>query len=241
MTGEAQWRWVPLTGLWLLLAAGATAGHASPPDPAPAARAAGTNQVDALCDLTRQYCDRMHATSSTVAQKELAAKALDCAQRSVVLGPDNARAHLCLAVACVKNFPFVDTRTKVEFSRRIKTEAETAIRLDPKNDVSYYLLGRWHYGVANMNFLVRGLVEIVYGGLPPASNAAAEDNFQKAIQLAPRRVIHRLELAKVYHLTGREPLARAELHYCDALTPVDPDDADARQAARDILHTGQWP
>jgi len=178
-----------------------------------------TNTVEALCLQTRQYCDQMHAAKSETEQKSLAAKALDCAQRAVLADTNSAKAHLCLAVSYVKNFPFVDTRTQVHYSRFIKTEAETAIRLDPKNDVSYYLLGRWHYGVANMNFIYKGLVKIVYGGLPKAS----------------------LELAKAYHTTDQAELALAELKQCAALTPVDDDDTEAKKTAAEILRTRDWP
>ena len=135
----------------------------------------------------------------------------------------------------------MDTRTAISYSRGIKAEAETTIRLDPKNDVSYYLLGRWHYGVANMNFIYKGLVKLIYGGLPHASNELAKENFLKAIALAPNRIIHHLELAKTYHVTGQNDLALAELKKCAALSPTDRDDTDAKQWAADISRTGDWP
>jgi Tfp pilus assembly protein PilF len=200
-----------------------------------------TNSVESLCAQTKQYCDEMHATKSEAEQKILAAKALDCATRAVAADTNSATAHLCLAVAYVKNFQFVDTRTAISYSRGIKAEAETAIRLDPKNDVSYYLLGRWHYGVANMNFIYKGLVKLIYGGLPHASNELAKENFLKAIALAPNRIIHHLELAKTYHVTGQNELALAELKKCAELSPTDRDDADAKQWAADISRTGDWP
>jgi Tfp pilus assembly protein PilF len=203
--------------------------------------AAQSNAVETLCAQTKQYCDEMHATTSATEQKILAAKALDCATRAVAADTNSATAHLCLAVAYVKNFQFVDTRTAISYSRGIKSEAETAIRLDPKNDVSYYLLGRWNYGVANMNFIYKGLVKLIYGGLPHASNELAKENFLKAIALAPNRIIHHLELAKTYHVTGQNQLALAELKKCAELSQTDRDDADAKQWAADILRTGDWP
>jgi Tfp pilus assembly protein PilF len=202
---------------------------------------AQSNLVETLCAETKQYCDQMHVTKSTAEQKILAAKALDCALRAVAADTNNVKAHLCLAVAYVKNFQLVDTRTAINYSRHIKTEAETAIRLDPKNDIAYYLLGRWYYGVANMNFIYKGLVKLIYGGLPHASNELALENFQKAVALAPKRIIHHLELAKTYHVTGEYGRARAELEKCAALPPIDQDDADAKQWAAEISRTGEWP
>lgn len=204
-------------------------------------RAAQTNDAESLCHQTQVYCDEMFSTTSREEQKKLAEQALDCALRAVQVDTNSAKAHLCVAVALAKNFPFSSTRTQIEYSRRIKTEAETAIRLNPTNDISYYLLARWEFGVANMNFLVKGFVKIVYGGLPAASNEEAVKKFQTAIRLAPKRIIHHAELARVYHAMGDEALALSELRLCATLTPGDKDDTDAQQMAAEILKTGRWP
>jgi tetratricopeptide (TPR) repeat protein len=188
-----------------------------------------------LCLLTKRYCDLMHDTSSDAVQKTLAERALAAALRAEKADSNNATARLCVAVCYAKNFPYADNETKVEWSRDIKLECETAIKLDPKQDVGYYLLGRWNFGVANMNFLVKGLVELIYGGLPAASNEEAIKDFKKAVELAPGRIIHHFELARVYEATGREKLALAELARCRALKPVDRDDADAQSDAKKLL------
>jgi tetratricopeptide (TPR) repeat protein len=189
-----------------------------------------------LCLLTRRYCDLMHlATNRQDTQKILAERALAAAQRAVMTDSNSATAHLCVAVGYVKNFPYADNATRVKWSKAIKSACETAIALDPKQDVSYYLLGRWHVGVADMNIFVKGIVKIVYGGLPKASRAEAIGYFQKAIALAPDRIIHHLELAKVYAETGQEKLARAELETCRNLQPRDRDDTEAKQEALALL------
>jgi tetratricopeptide (TPR) repeat protein len=194
-----------------------------------------TNCAD-LCALTKRYCDLMHDTDSPELQKTLAEKALTCARRAVQADPKSATAHLCVAVGYVKNFPYADNRTKVEWSKGIKTECETAIALDPKQDVGYYLLGRWNFGVANMNFIYKGLVKIIYGGLPEASDEAAIENFKKAIALNPNRIIHHAELGKVYVATDQNELARAEFKKCANLKPMDRDDADAQREAAKLLN-----
>ncbi len=193
-----------------------------------------TNCAD-LCLLTRRYCDLMHLASSPDTQKILAERALSAALRAVQADPKNAVARLCVAVSYVKNFPYTDNRTKVKWSKAIKAECEAAIALDPKQDVGYYLLGRWHVGVSEMNFFVREIVKIVYGGLPKASYAEAIDNFKKAIALAPDRIIHHLELGKVYAATGEQKLAQTELEKCRTLKPVDRDDSAAQTEAATLL------
>jgi tetratricopeptide (TPR) repeat protein len=188
-----------------------------------------------LCALTKCFCDLMHLTRSPAMQKTLAQKALACSQAAVKADPQNATAHICVAICYAKNFPYADNATKVFYSRSIRAESEKAIALDPKQDVAWYLLGRWNYGVANMNLLYKGLVKIAYGGLPAASNAEAVKDFKQAIKLDPRRIINHAELAKVYQATGQKELARPELEKCAQLKPLDPDDAEAQaDAAREL-------
>ena len=188
-----------------------------------------------LCALTKYFCDLMRLTSSAATQKMLAENALSCSQAAIQADPRNATAHICAAICYAKNFPYADNATKVLYSRSLKAEAEKAIALDPKQDVAYYLLGRWNYGVANMNLFYKGLVKLAYGGLPVASNAEAVRDFKQAIRLEPGRIINHAELAKVYRATGQKDLARQELETSARLKPLDPDDAEAQvEAAKEL-------
>ncbi len=156
------------------------------------ARLAAGNSAE-LCIVTRRYCDLMYDTAAPDLQKHLAQVALTCAQSAVKADASNAIAHLCVAVCYAKNFPYIDLATKVAWSKSIKTEGETAIALDPKQDLGYYLLGRWNYDTAHLGILSRGFVKLVYGGLPVcASDAAAINYFKKAIALAPKRILPRV-------------------------------------------------
>jgi tetratricopeptide (TPR) repeat protein len=191
--------------------------------------------------MAEAYMDLMHGAKSKAEEKTLAAQALVCGQKAAADEPQNAKAHVCVAVGYAKNFPYLDNQTKINYSRLIKVEAEKAIALDPKFDLSYHMLGRWNCEVANMNLFLTGLVEIVYGGLPKASNDKAIENFKKAIELAPARIIHHLQLARVYHIVGEKKLMTAELKACAGFAPVDLDDGDAQRIAAKVLETGKWP
>ncbi|HEY4416097.1 MAG TPA: hypothetical protein VGO57_10420 [Verrucomicrobiae bacterium] len=189
-----------------------------------------TNTAD-LCILTQHFCDLMYVTSSSATKKTVAEHALNCARQAVASNPKNATAHICLAITYAKNFPFAGNQAKVDYSRGIKQESEKAIALDPKQDIAYYLLGCWHYGAANLNFFYKGLAKVIYGGLPPASNEKAIENFKAAIALNPNRIIHHAELGKVYATIGQATLARNEWEKCRKLQPLDRDDREAQQEA----------
>jgi hypothetical protein len=191
--------------------------------------------------MAEAYLDLMHGAKSKAEEKTLAAQALACGQKAAADDAQSAKAHVCVAIGYAKNFPYLDNQTKVNYSRLIKAEAEKAIGLDPKFDLSYHMLGRWNCEVANMNLFLSGLVTIAYGGLPKASNEKAIENFKKAIELSPARIIHHLQLARVYHIVGEKKLMTAELKACAGFAPVDLDDSDAQQIAAKILETGKWP
>jgi hypothetical protein len=103
------------------------------------------------------------------------------------------------------------------------------------------MLGRWNCEVANMSFLLTSFVRIVYGGLPKASNEMAIQCFKKAIELAPKRIIHHLQLARVYEITGQRKPMLDELKACASFAPYDMDDSDAQHIAAKVLETGKWP
>jgi tetratricopeptide (TPR) repeat protein len=204
-----------------------------------AERAESTNSAD-LCVLARKFCDLMYLTKSADVQKDLAEQALACSLQAVKVDSNNATAHACVAVCYAKKSLFADIKTKLNYSRQIKLESEKTIALDPKQDIGYYLLGRWNYGVANIGLVSRAFVRVVYGGLPEASNAEAIANFKKAIKLAPDRILNHAGLAMVYETTGDEKLEIAELKKCRELKGISLEDEDAqRDAVQKLAALGQ--
>jgi tetratricopeptide (TPR) repeat protein len=153
----------------------------------------------------------------------------------VATDTNHARAHLSVAVGLAKNFPYLDNQTRVDYSREIKARTEKAIELDPQEDVAYHMLGRWHFEVASMNPLIKGIAKLFYGSLPKGTYDLAAANFQKAAELAPGRIIHRHELARVWLKQKRRAEAIKELQLCLTLSPADRDDREAQESARQLL------
>lgn len=190
-----------------------------------------------LCVLARRYCDLTYSTASKTTQKILVERALACAQQAVKDDPTNATAHASLAVCYAKSCNYADIKDELLYSRLFKAEAERAIALDPGQSVAYYLLGRWNYGLASVGLVSRAYVRVIYGGLPQATYEAAALNFQKAVALAPNRIINHAGLAMAYEAIGKKNLAMAEWEKCCALAPLDPEDREARQDAERKLET----
>lgn len=187
------------------------------------------NSADVLLRISQQESDLVAESASPAQAQQFARKSLDHAERALAVAPQNAKAHLAVAVACGRLTDFVGNKPKLEYSRRVKSEAAKAAGLDPREDFAYHVLGLWNYRVANLNPMMKLLARLIYGGVPEASNEDAALNFQKAIELAPQRILHHHELARVYVALGKPELARKEWQSVVALPAQNPEDEKAQR------------
>lgn len=193
------------------------------------------NDAEILRRIARQYSQQMDGESRSPENKKLAAQALDYAQRAVKSDPANANARLALAICSGKAAFLESPRQRIEMSRQIRDETEAAIRLDPKLDYAWHVLGRWNYELANFSAPLRFLAAAVYGKLPDASNERAAECFEKAVALQPDRVIHRVELGRTYAALGRNQDAVAELKKGLELPSREKEDSESKARAKAAL------
>ena len=125
----------------------------------------------------------------------------------------------------------------MEYSKLIKSEAEKAIELDPKNDYAYLVLGRWNFEMTQLNPILKGIAELLYGQMPPASQEKALEDFQEAIELAPDKIIHHFCYAEALARLGRKDQARAEYQKVLRLTATCREERAYQQKATSGLKT----
>lgn len=199
------------------------------------ADAAQPNDAEILRRIAKQYSQQMVSESTSAANRELGRNALAYAKRAVAADPNNASARLSLAI-CYGKVAFLESpRTRIEYSRLIKQEADAAIRLDASQDYAWHVLGRWNYELANFNAALRLIAQAIYGKFPDASNERAAECFEKAIAINPNRVIHHIELGRTYAALGRKEEARAALKKGLSLPSREKDDDESKQRGRKAL------
>ena len=182
------------------------------------------NNPDVLIKLSQDYSDKIDAVKDRSEKLHFANLCLEYAKMAVRAAPDNSDAHVCLSIAYGKMTDFVDNKTKMEYSKVVKSEAEKGVELSPKNDVALLILARWNFDMATLNPILRGIAQALYGQLPPASKEKAIEYFQKAIAAAPQRIINHAEYAKALEAMGRKQEARAEWLKVRQLKPTDAGD-----------------
>ena len=193
------------------------------------------NNVRVLISIARQY-RHLAVDAATKAEKvRLGRVALGYSQRAAVLGPNDAEAQLSVAISHGKLLPLLPTKEQVDTSPRIKSAVDKTLRLEPKNDFAWHILGRWNRNLAEISGVKRALAGAIYGGLPKGSNADAERALLKAIALNPSRLMHYVELGRVYAQMGRKDDARKSLQKGLAMPEVEKDDFETKARGREAL------
>jgi tetratricopeptide (TPR) repeat protein len=131
-------------------------------------------------------------------------KAIEFAEKCIETHPNLSYGHVAMCVSKGRLALFTDNRTKVRLAKEAQQCAYAAIAADPGSDVAHHLMGRWHYEMAQINGLLRALVRIMYGtALAPGTRQDALASFRRAVELAPGRLIHRVEAGRVHLELGQ--------------------------------------
>jgi tetratricopeptide (TPR) repeat protein len=182
------------------------------------------NNPTLLVKLSQDYSDKIDAAKDRSQKLAFAKLCLGYAKKAVHEAPDDADAHVCLSIAYGKMTDFVDNKTKMEYSKVVKSEAEKAVELNPKNDFALLILARWNFEMATLNPFLKAIAQTLYGQLPPASKEKAVEYFHKAIAAAPERIIHHAEFAEALESMGKAQEARAEWLKVKQLKPTGAED-----------------
>jgi tetratricopeptide (TPR) repeat protein len=174
----------------------------------------------ALTRLARAESE-LGQTQKGDAQRLTWAEAVKHAREAVRLAPDSAFTHECLAVAIGRQALREGPRTRLALSREIKAEADRAIALDPASGRAWHVLAVWNMRVAGLNLMERMAANAVLGGVPKgASHENAVEAFQKAIEIEPAYIHHRVEFARLLKELKRPADARRELETALVLPPT---------------------
>ena len=193
--------------------------------------------VEILYRISRVESDLVEDISDDAKKKAYSLDSIAYAKRAIESDAQSSDAHLAAAIAYGVMTDFVDDRTKMEYSKLIKAEVEKAIELDPRNDYAYLVLARWNFEMTQLNPILKGIAELLYGQMPPASQEKALEDFQKAVDLAPDKIIHHFCYAEALAKLGRKDEARAEYQKVLRLTATCKEDRGYQQKATSSLRT----
>ena len=184
-----------------------------------------------LIDLGQEIPDAVRSAS----RDSLYALAEVYARRAVAARPDSADGHFALANAMGRTALTRSKKERIRLAAEIRSEAPQAIELNPRHDGAYHILGRWHAEIMRLSSLQKFLARTFLGAriFREASWNGAMANLEKAVEIDPGRIFHRLDLAEVYLDRGRRDDAVFQLEQVLSLPPGDyGDEVHQRRAAK---------
>ena len=122
------------------------------------------------------------------------------ARRAVTADSSRAEGHFALAAAIGRASLTMGKKDRIRRAAVIRDEALKRIAIDPRYDGAYHILGRWNAEIMRLSGLSRFFAKSFLGAgvFGKASWDAAISNMEKAVELDPGRIYHRLELAEIY-------------------------------------------
>jgi regulator of microtubule dynamics protein 3 len=132
--------------------------------------------------------DSLFARAEVLAHRAVAADSL---------GPEG---HFALAATIGRASLTMGKKERIRRARIVRDEALRTLALDPGHDGAYHVLGRWNAEIMRLSGLSRFFAKSFLGAgiFSQASWEEAIANLQKAVELDPERIYHRLELARIY-------------------------------------------
>lgn len=184
------------------------------------------NHPEALWRASRMYSNMGGHLKDKSKKAENYLKAQTYAQRAIIINPSlvNARFSLIISLGLQAEIAS-NPREKIRDAKSIRQEAEQIVKLDSTFVPVYFVLGKWHYELARLNWLEQMACDFFFGGLPEdVSMEKAIANFKKASHLDPDNILFLYGEASVYHYQQQFDLAKVTLERALALSPREPDD-----------------
>jgi tetratricopeptide (TPR) repeat protein len=190
--------------------------------------AADPDHYEALCNASF-YASRCGNRLTGDAQVNLFEQARKYAVEALAIQRNDVQANFVMAVAMGRMALISGTQERVAASRDIKLYAERVLELDEEHAGAWHVLGVWNHRMANLSMLEKAAANLLFGGIPSASDEEAEQCFKKAIRLRPDYMLYYFDFGKFYYEVEEDDKALYILNRALELDDITQDDARIRR------------
>jgi tetratricopeptide (TPR) repeat protein len=196
-----------------------------------------SSNYEALWKAARSEVDQAEVERDAARRDRLSKASEALARRAIKVRPDDAEAHFHLARALGRRALSVGVRDRVKFATEIRAEAVEALRLDPNHPGALHVMGVWNAEVMRLNGVQRFFAKNVLGGrvFGEASWERAVSYMEKSIAVDPDRIVHHLDLGKIYADLGDKAKARAQFELAARGRRIDFNDPSYQREAQAAL------
>ena len=117
-----------------------------------------------------------------------------------------------ISMAFAANVSVASLKGKAQLADSVRIYAEKAVEINSDNHRAYHILGRWHYEVSKLSWIIRKLSKLVFNTSPSGSFQLAVEYFNRAIALNDIPV-HHYWLGLAYLESGKKNEALSQFKY----------------------------
>lgn len=191
----------------------------------------------ALWKAAREAVDLGEFETNIPTRTALYVRATDYARRAVAANANDAEGHFQLSRAVGRTALAASPRDRVKYAVEVREAALKALQFQPRHPGALHVLGVWNAEVMRLNGIARAMAKAFLGGqvLGSASWPEAIRYMELSIAVEPNRLVHHLDLARIYRDAGRRNEARAAYQAALRAPLQDANDDRYRESADDEL------
>lgn len=202
-----------------------------------AAIGSDSSNAEALWKAARSEIDLAESERDEARRDRFSKAGEALARRAIRVNARDADAHFHLARALGRRALSVGVRDRVKYATEVRAEALEALRLDPNHPGALHVMGVWNAEVMRLNGVSRFLAKNVLGGrvFGEASWQQAVSYMERAVAVDPDRIVHHLDLGKIYADVGDKAKAQAQLDLAVRGRRIDFNDPAYQREAQSAL------
>jgi tetratricopeptide (TPR) repeat protein len=134
------------------------------------------------------------------------------ARRAVEANSNDAEGHFHLARALGRKALSLGKKDQVKYAGDVRLHALESLKHDPKHPGALHIMGMWNYNVMKLSGMARFMAKTFLGGrvFDSANWNDAQRYMEESVAADPVRLVHHLDLARVYVARGETAKAREQ-------------------------------
>ena len=198
---------------------------------------ADPKSYEALWKATRDAVDVGEYNPDEKERERLYSAAELYARRAVEANPADVEGHAQLARALGKKALSLGKKDQVKYAGDVRSNALDALKINPKHPGALHVMGKWNYEVLRLNGITRFMAKTFLGGkvFDSANWEDAQRFMEESTTIEPGRLVHHLDLARVYAARGNKEKAREQFEAVIKGPPTEYNDKKYQAEAADEI------
>lgn len=169
-------------------------------------------------------------------KEELIRESFQFATEALALNDNHYASHKWYSILLDAKSGLDGIKERVTQLENVKLHMRKAVELNPDDATSWFILGQFYYGLADLPWYQRKIVSTIFATPPTGTYEEALECFEKAESTKPNFYsMNHLMLGKTYQALKRTDKAKEFLTLAANVTVLNEDDKQAKEEAAKLL------